>query len=55
MISDHIQYTQSPLAKTLLSEWPHVEKYFVKVMPLDYKAALEKQKTESKEKNKSHG
>jgi glutamate synthase (NADPH/NADH) large chain len=48
MISDHYQLTQSETATALLKSWPHSFSQFVKVMPLDYKAVLDKRKSESK-------
>ena len=48
MISDHYQLTQSETATALLKSWPHSFSQFVKVMPLDYKAVLDKRKAESK-------
>lgn len=48
MISNHYQLTQSETATALLKSWPHSFSQFVKVMPLDYKAVLDKRKAESK-------
>lgn len=48
MISDHYQLTQSETATALLKSWPHSFSQFIKVMPLDYKAVLDKRKAESK-------
>jgi glutamate synthase (NADPH) large chain len=48
MISDHYQLTQSETATALLKSWPHSFSQFVKVMPLDYKAVLDRRKAESK-------
>ncbi len=44
MISNHYQVTQSEVATSLLKSWPHTFMQFVKVMPLDYKAVLDKKK-----------
>jgi glutamate synthase (NADPH/NADH) large chain len=41
MISNHKKYTHSVVANTIIEEWEDLKKYFVKVMPLDYKRALE--------------
>ena len=40
MISDHLRYTGSEVAATLLDNWPQSVKRFVKVMPTDYKRVL---------------
>ncbi len=39
-ISNHRQYTGSPLAGRLLDDWAAIATQFVKVMPTDYKKAL---------------
>lgn len=41
MISKHFEYTQSPLAERILSNWEENSKKFIKVMPTEYKKALE--------------
>ncbi len=41
MIRRHMEYTDSPVAKRLLTQWPDVVRQFVKVMPRDYKRMLE--------------
>jgi len=40
-ISNHVKYTNSPLGKRLLEDWEESLLLFVKVMPIDYKKALE--------------
>ena len=35
-------YTNSPLAKNILENWELQKGHFVKVMPTDYKKALER-------------
>ena len=35
-------YTNSPLAKRLLADWENESKHFIKVMPTDYKKALQR-------------
>ena len=45
MIQSHQLYTKSNLASHILSYWPTAFKQFVKVMPVDYKAVLEKRRT----------
>ncbi|MFM7487253.1 MAG: glutamate synthase-related protein, partial [Cytophagales bacterium] len=44
MIAEHQQYTNSQVAAHVLSYWPTAIKHLVKVMPIDYKAVLEKRK-----------
>jgi glutamate synthase domain-containing protein 3 len=44
LIIQHQQYTQSDVAAHVLSYWPTAFKQFIKVMPVDYKAVLEKNK-----------
>jgi glutamate synthase (NADPH/NADH) large chain len=44
IIKSHQQYTGSELALHVLGYWPHSFKQFIKVMPIDYKAVLEKRK-----------
>jgi glutamate synthase domain-containing protein 3 len=47
----HQQYTGSKLAEKLLKNWDAVLTKFVKIMPLEYKAVLEKMKKESASSN----
>lgn len=46
MIQSHLRFTESKLASHIISYWPTALKQFVKVMPVDYKAILEKRKEE---------
>lgn len=48
MIESHQKFTNSELAAHVLSYWPTAYKSFIKVMPIDYKAVLEKRKAEKK-------
>ena len=41
LISNHFKYTESKKAKKILNSWPKEMKKFIKVMPTDYKRALE--------------
>jgi glutamate synthase (NADPH/NADH) large chain len=41
-VENHAQYTHSQLAKYILEDWEKVIRQFVKVMPNDFKKALEK-------------
>ena len=49
MIESHQKFTNSAVASHVLSYWPTSFKQFLKVMPVDYKAALEKRIEEKKE------
>jgi glutamate synthase (ferredoxin) len=49
LLNNHVDYTHSPKAKQILKDWPESSKNFIKIMPTDYKRALEmmaNQKTE---------
>jgi glutamate synthase (NADPH/NADH) large chain len=48
MIETHQKFTSSEVAAHILSYWPSSYKNFIKVMPIDYKAVLEKRKAEKK-------
>ena len=41
LIGNHVKYTSSALAKKILKDWSKNSKKFIKVMPTDYKKALE--------------
>lgn len=41
LIEDHLGYTESPVAKSILDNWEASLAQFVKVMPTDYKRVLE--------------
>jgi glutamate synthase (ferredoxin) len=41
MIENHLRYTESSLARRILADWDNMLLKFVKVMPIDYKRALE--------------
>ncbi|MBK8012488.1 MAG: glutamate synthase large subunit [Deltaproteobacteria bacterium] len=43
MIEEHVRHTGSPLGARLLDNWEHVVPRFVKIMPNDYKRALQAQ------------
>jgi glutamate synthase domain-containing protein 2/glutamate synthase domain-containing protein 1/glutamate synthase domain-containing protein 3 len=47
MVTDHHSYTQSAVASDLLKHWATEVDKFVKVMPRDYKRALERLKQDS--------
>ena len=42
MLENHLSYTNSKLANALLSKWNKEKSNFIKVMPKEYKIALEK-------------
>ena len=42
LIENHLKYTSSPLAKEILNQWESNAKKFIKVMPTEYKKALER-------------
>ena len=48
LIQNHIKYTGSPLGTELLKNWKTTQKHFIKIMPTDYKAALERMAQEEK-------
>ena len=41
-IEKHYDYTQSPMAGYIIENWVEMLPYFVKVMPIDYRKALER-------------
>ena len=41
LLNNHVDYTNSPRAKGILKDWKKTGKNFIKVMPTDYKRALE--------------
>jgi len=41
LLQNHFDYTQSPKAQSILKNWSELSKNFIKVMPTDYKRALE--------------
>ena len=46
LIRNHVKYTGSEYAERLLKDWTEILPQFVKVMPIDYKRALERIKKE---------
>jgi glutamate synthase (NADPH/NADH) large chain len=47
LIKDHKEFTNSDVAAHILSYWATAFKQFIKVMPVDYKAVLDKKKKET--------
>lgn len=43
LLRNHFRFTSSKQALHLLNDWDNAKRYFIKVMPKDYKAVLEKQ------------
>ena len=41
LLNNHKDYTSSSKAAAILKDWPDSSKNFIKVMPTDYKKALE--------------
>ena len=41
LLQNHVDYTNSPKATEILKDWKKLNKNFIKVMPTDYKKALE--------------
>ena len=48
LIVNHYQYTESEVAKAILNDWEEASKGFIKVMPTEYKKALQKMEEEKK-------
>jgi glutamate synthase (NADPH/NADH) large chain len=48
LIKDHKDLTNSDVAAHILSYWPTAFQQFIKVMPVDYKAVMDKKKKETK-------
>ena len=46
LIASHYKYTSSNKASNILNDWDKTNKYFVKVMPVEYKKALKRLETE---------
>jgi DNA polymerase len=47
LIDDHARHTGSPLARRLLDHWGLTVSRFVKVMPTEYKRALQQQRAQA--------
>ena len=50
LLQNHLDYTRSSQASYILSDWPKSSKKFIKVMPTDYKRALEMMADQESEK-----
>ena len=50
LLQNHFDYTKSPKAASILSNWPKSSKKFIKVMPTDYKRALKMMADQESEK-----
>ncbi|MCB1101275.1 MAG: glutamate synthase subunit alpha, partial [Kiritimatiellae bacterium] len=53
MLENHVAYTDSPVAAGLLADWKASVSQFVKIMPRDYRAALERIAREQAEQEQS--
>jgi len=49
LIVNHYQYTESEVARDILNDWSEASKGFIKVMPTEYKKALQKLEEKRKE------
>jgi glutamate synthase domain-containing protein 3 len=50
LVENHVRHTQSPYAKQILGDWTEMLPRFVKVIPIDYKSALDRiRKDQSRE------
>ena len=50
LLNNHVDYTNSSRAKSILEDWDKNRKKFIKVMPTEYKKALEMMKKEEEAK-----
>ena len=46
-IERHLKYTNSDIAKNILDNWEITSKYFIKVMPTEYKKVLAERKSKA--------
>ena len=42
LVQNHYTHTYSDIAEKIISNWDNHKKHFIKIMPIEYKAALEK-------------
>ncbi|HNE51438.1 MAG TPA: hypothetical protein PLZ64_09870, partial [Chitinophagales bacterium] len=50
-IERHLHYTKSNIAKNILDNWEDTSKFFIKVMPTDYKKVLLERKAKTAKVN----
>ncbi|HSO20505.1 MAG TPA: hypothetical protein VLT88_13665, partial [Desulfosarcina sp.] len=55
MITDHLKYTGSAPARRILADWDAMVSRFVKVMPVDYKRALQRMSLENRMREGGNG
>jgi len=55
MIDNHHRYTGSVVARRVLENWEGMRAQFIKVMPLDYKRALEQMQNDERRKSNVEG
>jgi glutamate synthase domain-containing protein 3 len=48
-LTNHVNYTGSPIAARILEKWPSTHARFVKVLPHDYKEMLQAMDTAERE------
>jgi glutamate synthase domain-containing protein 3 len=53
LIQNHVKYTNSQFATRILNDWTEMLPLFVKVMPIDYRKALERIKARESKENES--
>ncbi len=53
LVEAHLRYTGSPRARFILNNWQTQLPYFVKVMPIDYRQALERMKMEARREDET--
>ena len=51
LVEKHYRYTNSPVAKRIIDNWPDLRTRFVKVMPTDYKRALQQSDREAQQRD----
>ena len=49
LVEQHVQYTGSTRGQAVLNDWDQASKKFIKVMPIDYKRALEELRREEEQ------
>ena len=52
LVANHCRYTDSPVGRRIMDNWPAVRASFVKVMPTDYKRALQQAGGETQQQKK---
>ncbi len=55
LVEEHVKHTGSNRAQELLKDWEGALRKFVKVMPRDYRRALEEMAARAEKKSKANG